>query len=50
MSEFKYMFLKRKLQREIASFIRLQNRNKDFEEKKVKAWEIICCTNYIRNQ
>ena len=34
MSEFRYMFLKRKLQREIASFICLQNRNKDFEEKK----------------
>ena len=34
MSEFRYMFLKRKLQREIASFIRSQSRDKDFEEKK----------------
>ncbi len=33
MSEFRYMFLKRKLQREIASFIRLQKRDKDFEKK-----------------
>ena len=39
MSEFRYIFLKRKLQREIASFIRLQKRDKDFEEKKSENME-----------